>query len=225
MTTPKAFISYSHDSDAHKAWVLRLASDLRAKGIDVVLDQWDLAPGQDVSLFMQRGIVNADRVLLVCSGNYVEKADSGSGGVGYERLIVTAEVVQSIDTIKFVPIIRSNTKSKNVTPVFLGPRLYLDFRTDDQYDAKLDELVREMHGAPTLAKPALGPSPFSGTPVNVRQDPSISAREAGFFDNEWFSQESTRGQQGIAKIHLTGYMELRFGILHPISKSQIELLN
>jgi len=174
---------------------------------------------------MQRGIVNADRVLLVCSGNYVEKADSGSGGVGYERLIVTAEVVQSIDTIKFVPIIRSNTKSKNVTPVFLGPRLYLDFRTDDQYDAKLDELVREMHGAPTLAKPALGPSPFSGTPVNVRQDPSISAREAGFFDNEWFSQESTRGQQGIAKIHLTGYMELRFGILHPISKSQIELLN
>jgi hypothetical protein len=52
---PKAFISYSHDSSTHKDWVLKLASDLRAKGVDVVLDQWDLVPGQDVSLFMQRG--------------------------------------------------------------------------------------------------------------------------------------------------------------------------
>jgi len=56
MGAPKAFISYSHDSAGHQTWVLRLASDLRAKGIDVVLDQWDLVPGQDVSLIMQRGI-------------------------------------------------------------------------------------------------------------------------------------------------------------------------
>src|SRR5882672_5885405 len=51
---PKAFISYSHDSSAHKSWVLKLAGDLRAAGVDVVLDQWDLSAGQDVSMFMQR---------------------------------------------------------------------------------------------------------------------------------------------------------------------------
>lgn len=26
---PKVFISYSHDSDTHKNWVLKLATDLR----------------------------------------------------------------------------------------------------------------------------------------------------------------------------------------------------
>src|ERR1700760_3013443 len=155
MTVPKAFISYSHDSENHKAWVLRLASDLRSQSVDVMLDQWDLAPGPDVSLFMQRGISDADRVLLVCSENYVKKADRGSGGVGYERLIVTVEVVRSIDTVKFVPIIRNNTQEQ-VTPTFLGPRLYIDFRTDADYEAKLIELAREIHGAPTLAKPPLG---------------------------------------------------------------------
>lgn len=226
MSSPKIFISYSHDSDAHKAWVLQLARDLVASGVDVVLDQWDLAPGQDVSLFMQRGISDADRVILVCSEKYVQKADGGSGGVGYERLIVTAEVVQSIDTIKFVPIIRNNNKDKNVTPIFLGPRLYVDFRNDPQYGTKLEDLVREIHGTPAIAKPPLGSNPFSGTPVGARPTPgSAAAREAGFFDNEWFSRESTSAQQGIAKIHFTGYMELRFGLLHPLSKSQIELLN
>src|ERR1051326_4248455 len=76
---PKAFISYSHDSPEHEQWVLRLASDLRSMGVDVVLDQWDLVPGQDVSMFMQRGIAEADRVVLVCSSRYVSKSDAGIG--------------------------------------------------------------------------------------------------------------------------------------------------
>lgn len=89
MIAPRAFISYADDSTEHKAWTLKLATDLRAKGIDVVLDQWDLVAGQDVSLFMQKGIAEADRVLMICSANYVQKAEAGVGGVGYERPIVT----------------------------------------------------------------------------------------------------------------------------------------
>src|ERR1700737_1862846 len=130
MSAPKAFISFSHDSTAHKNWVLKLASDLRAKGVDVVLDQWDLVPGQDVSLFMQRGISEADRVVLVCSSAYVSKSEKGIGGVGYERLIVTAEVVQSIDTRKFIPILRGSAPNRKL-PVFLGPRMYIDFENDE----------------------------------------------------------------------------------------------
>src|SRR5882757_2268172 len=124
MRAPKVFVSYSHDSPDHKAWVLKLASDLRAQGIDVILDRWDLVAGQDVSMFMQKGIEGADRVLMICSADYVQKAEAGRGGVGYERLIVTAEVVQSIDTIKFIPILRANNDSKKV-PQFMGPRLYI----------------------------------------------------------------------------------------------------
>lgn len=108
MKAPSVFISYSHDSEEHKAWVLRLAVDLRERGVDATLDQWDLVPGQDVTNFMQKGILDADRVILVCSRSYVEKAEGGAGGVGFERLIVSGEVVQKIDTKKFVPLVRAN---------------------------------------------------------------------------------------------------------------------
>ena len=57
MNAPKVFISYSHDSKEHKAWVAKLSGELRGKGVDVVLDQWELSLGQGVTLFMQRGVV------------------------------------------------------------------------------------------------------------------------------------------------------------------------
>ena len=191
MAAPKVFISYSHDSDGHKAWVLKLAVDLRGFGIDVVLDHWDLVPGQDISLFMQKGIAGADRVLLICSANYVSKAELGAGGVGYERLIVTSEVVQSIDTIKFVPVIRDND-SPRVVPNFLGPRRYVDFRKPDEYEARLTELAREIHGAPAVSKPPLGPNPFSGTAISATQPKALASivearLKDGILETDWYS--------------------------------------
>ena len=47
MNPPRVFISYSHDSASHKEWVLNFATTLRNRGIDAVLDQWDLKPGDD----------------------------------------------------------------------------------------------------------------------------------------------------------------------------------
>jgi hypothetical protein len=223
---PKAFISYSHDTPEHKSWVLKLATDLRTIGVDVVLDQWDLALGQDVSLFMQRGISEADRVVLVCSAAYVLKSEKGVGGVGFERLIVTTEVVQSIDTTKFIPILRGSDSVKKL-PSFLGPRLYIDFENDEDYDAKLVELAREIHGAPAISKPSLGPNPFSGK-VAARIAPSASASAPApedRLDNNWFSAEESNARTGIAKLGFTGLMELRVGISHTLAKSQIELLN
>ena len=55
--------------------------------MDIIVDQWDLALGQDVSLFMQRGVASSDRAIMVCSEEYVKKADNGAGGVGYEVFI------------------------------------------------------------------------------------------------------------------------------------------
>jgi hypothetical protein len=229
MSAPKAFISYSHDSPSHKDWVLKLGSDLRARGVDVVLDQWDLVPGQDVSLFMQRGISEADRVVMVCSSDYVTKSEQGVGGAGYERLIVTAEVVNSIDTIKFIPILRGASSSKK-TPSFLGPRIYIDFENDAEYEPKLIELARQIHGTPTISKPPLGSNPFSGTPITpviagTSSPADTSATDDKSLKSNWFSQEQARAQGLISKINLTGYMELRANVLRPLSKSQIELLN
>ncbi|MCH7712968.1 MAG: toll/interleukin-1 receptor domain-containing protein [Chloroflexi bacterium] len=111
---------------------------------------------------MQRGITESRRVILVCAEGYVTKAEAGSGGVGYERLIVTAEIVQNIDTKKFIPVLRHNAGAHKV-PSFIGPRLYIDFSVDGDYQSQLDQLVREILGVPSVAKPPLGPNPFSGS--------------------------------------------------------------
>ena len=156
---PKVFISYSHDSPEHKQWVSELAASLRRNGIDAVLDQWDLGLGDDVTRFMERGIVDADRVLVICTDQYVNKANAGEGGVDYERMIINAELVQNLGTDKFIPIIRQASE-KEKTPTFLGTRVYADFTNDSQFDVECEKLIRELHEMPIVQKPPLGKSPF-----------------------------------------------------------------
>ncbi len=52
MSTPKAFISYSWDDDAHKSWVAELATRLRKDAVETILDQWHGVPGDQLPQFM-----------------------------------------------------------------------------------------------------------------------------------------------------------------------------
>jgi len=61
-TPPKVFISYSWDSDEHKAWILNLAKQLLANGVDVTLDQFELSLGKNLSHFMERAVADADKL-------------------------------------------------------------------------------------------------------------------------------------------------------------------
>ena len=156
---PKVFISYSHDSPEHKRWVSELGAKLRHNGIDAILDQWDLGPGDDVTQFMERGIMESDRVLVICTDSYVSKANAGEGGVGYERMIVTAQLVQDLGTDKFIPVIRQ-ASGQEKTPAFLGTRVYIDFRNSSEFESEFDKLVHELHRVPVVEKPPLGKNPF-----------------------------------------------------------------
>jgi hypothetical protein len=82
MAPPKVFVSYSHEEPEHDAWVLELAASLRKNGVDASLDQWDLRPGQDTTLFMESQIRDSDFVVLVCTPTYAEKSNIPRGGVG-----------------------------------------------------------------------------------------------------------------------------------------------
>ena len=160
---PKVFISYSHDSPEHRRWVSELGAKLRDNGVDAILDQWDLGPGADVTQFMERGILDSDRVLVVCTDSYVRKANAGEGGVGYERMIVTAQLVQDLGTDKFIPVIRQ-ALGQEKTPTFLGTRVYIDFRNDSQFESEFDKLIHELHRVPVIQKPPLGKNPFASLP-------------------------------------------------------------
>ena len=67
------FISYSHDSVEHKSWVKKFSDDLAVQGgFDVLLDQ-NLPKGFPLPRFMEQGLVNADKVLIVGTPQYKQK--------------------------------------------------------------------------------------------------------------------------------------------------------
>lgn len=162
MKPPRVFISYSHDSAAHKEWVLDFATTLRNRGVDAVLDQWDLKPGDDLPHFMETELARSDFAIMVCTERYVEKANAGEGGVGYEKMIMTSSLLERIDSNKVIPIVRQGAKAK--LPTFLGSKLYIDFSNDEDVEYSLDELLRTLLDSPLFEKPEIGSNPFK--PLN-----------------------------------------------------------
>lgn len=175
--TPKTvFVSYSWDSDDHRQWVIRLATALVSNGVNVLIDEWDLDYGDDLAKFMEQGVRDADRVLIVCTDEYVRKADAGIGGVGYEKMIVTGELVRNVGTKKFIPVIREGSDPDKLTPTFLATRLFSDFRDDTVFDQKLNELAYSITHGTKVTKPALGRAKL-GPPDNTDADNSKSSEE------------------------------------------------
>jgi hypothetical protein len=155
---PLIFISYSHDSEVHKGWVLEFASKLVDKGVDVILDAWNLRLGDDATRFMTDAVSRAHRVLMVCTQKYVDKYDSGKGGVGFEGLIVNGELVQNQGTAKFIPVVRQ--RGEAVVPKVFATRFYVDLSDESRFDEQFELLLRELHSAPRTPKPTLGKNPF-----------------------------------------------------------------
>lgn len=158
MKPPRVFISYSHDSADHKGWVLDFATTLRNRGIDAVIDQWDLKPGDDLPHFMETQLAQSDFAIMVCTERYVDKANAGEGGVGYEKMIMTSSLLQKIDSNKVIPIIRQEAVAR--LPTFLGSKLYINFSKDEDVEYSLDELLRTLLNSPLYEKPEIGTNPF-----------------------------------------------------------------
>lgn len=158
MSIPKVFVSYSHDNLDHKKWVNELATKMRNNGIDAILDQWDLMPGGDLPHFMETNLEKSDYILMICTETYVKKANDGKGGVGYEKMIITSNLLKDIDQKKIIPIIKQSGSSS--IPTFLKTKLYLDFSKNSQFEYSFDELIRTIHNSPLLKKPKIGNNPF-----------------------------------------------------------------
>jgi len=155
--TPKVFISYSWDGEAHQKWVLNLATKLRENGIDAILDQWELDLGKPIPNFMENSVAKSDRVICIITPKYNEKSINLHGGVGYEYSIISAEIMDKIDTQKFIPLLKEGN-NENI-PKSLKGRMYIDMRDDSSFEYRLEELLRGIYKAPKNKKPPIGKKP------------------------------------------------------------------
>jgi len=159
---PKVFISYSWNPPQHKERVIEFAKRLSADGVHVILDVWDLAPGQDKNLFMEQTVTNPDikKVLLVCNKSYKQKADERQGGVGTESLIMSKEVYDKAAQTKFIPLVfEFDEEGKAYLPTFIHSRIFFDLREGEDYEDNYEQLLRDIFDRPTHARPPIGVRP------------------------------------------------------------------
>lgn len=156
-TSPRCFISYSWDDDAHKDWVKDLAEKLRLDGVTSILDRWHAVPGDQLPAFMEKEIRESDYVLIICSQNYKVKSDNRTGGVGYEGDIITAEIFVNKQIRKFIPILRKGSW-RDAAPSYLLGKYYIDLSNDNHFSKNYEDLLLTLYKK-REAPPAVGSPP------------------------------------------------------------------
>ena len=103
---PRVFVSYCHSSLSTPR-VEDLARKLLASGVDAVLDVWELRPGHDLFVFMERAVLDPTitHVLLMCDRVYRDRSNGRSGGVGVETELIVPAVSTASHQSKFIPIV------------------------------------------------------------------------------------------------------------------------
>jgi len=162
MTAPKLFISYSWTDAEHEQWVINLATELRERGVDVILDKWDLKEGHDAVAFMEKMVTDPEikKVAIICDEEYAAKADGRAGGVGTETQIISREVYENQDQEKFVAVVcEKDETGKAHLPTYYKSRIYIDLSEPDRYADNFERLLRWIFDKPLHVKPELGNEP------------------------------------------------------------------
>ena len=154
----RVFISYSWDNKVHQEWVLKLCQDLRNRGVDAVIDQ-AMRKGNDLIDFMEKGIANAHRVLIIGTPNYKQKSEEKKGGVKYEQSIIKTSIFQGLDSDRFITILREGDGFDQSFPSIISTRGGYDMRNDDSYLEHLKALVHEIFDCPIVRLNPIGPVP------------------------------------------------------------------
>lgn len=174
---PRVFVSYSWDGDEHRAWVGALATRLRGDGVETILDQWHVAPGDQLPAFMERAVRESDYVLIVCTPRYKDRSDRRAGGVGYEGDIMTGEVFTTRNERKFIPILR-NAQWTPAAPSWLAGKYYVDLSGDPYAEHQYNDLLTTMLGTRPQAPPVRGSARPPGGSVPASSSRSMQSADS-----------------------------------------------
>lgn len=150
---PHVFISYAWEK-TQDDWVLNLSNELRKKGINCQIDKYQ-EHGTDLVRFMRDEIRNSDRVLVILTPKYKEKAESGRGGASYEGSIMSHAIYNEQNTTKFIPLLREGSFDISC-PDFISGRKGFDFSDDSRCEDEFAMLVKVLKGEPIIEIASIG---------------------------------------------------------------------
>ena len=167
---PRVFVSYSHETPAHRDRVLALCDRLRRDGIDAEIDQYEAAPPEGWPRWTLRQTEESDFVLIVCTETYRRRFDGreerGRGlGVAWEGAVVTQALYDAaVVTGKFVPVLFAPEDEAHVPTVLRGMNRY-NLGGEEGYE----QLYRYLTDQPATPRSALGP-PLSLPPKSRQSE-------------------------------------------------------
>lgn len=131
----KVFVTYAWENEEHNDTVISFVNFLREKGYDATIDRKKSQEETAINFnqMMVDGIRNADKVIVILSPKYKERADHTKGGVGFEFSIILEQLKGTNNKFIFVSFGKSDYKE--ITPIAIGGREILDLKKEqDEYD-------------------------------------------------------------------------------------------
>jgi len=148
---PKVFVSYSHDSDEHREWVLGLSERLRKEGFETMIDQYvQGTPLQGWPRWIENQIDWAEFVLVVCTEPYHRRfrgIEEGVGGRGVdlEGALISADLyISKQRSTKFVPVLRAASDEKLIPSILRVAARYLPSEKESFGLAALEAMACEV---------------------------------------------------------------------------------
>lgn len=151
-------VSYAHDGDEFKEKVVAFVSCLREKhGYNAIMDEYvkQKETAIDFNEMMSKMILNAEKVIVLLTAKYKERADGFWGGVGDEYRIIFEEIKKYPKKYIFASFepVNDETISK-IKPAALGNREIIYLSDDDN---QWDDLFSKLSGESIYDFPDVAP--------------------------------------------------------------------
>ena len=179
-SSPRVFISYSHDSQPHSDRVLAFAQAMRRDGIDVELDQFHNEEIVDWPRWCNEQISRdkSDFVLCICTDEYRRRIEGNvpperGKGVYWEGSLLDDEIYNEKGNPRLLPVLFDHEPETSIPRFLQGwTRCRLQQFTLD--DTGYEQVLRILTGKASVIKEHLGQPPDLPTAsVKVPPAPSV----------------------------------------------------
>lgn len=173
-------MSTKHDlflshNNADKPWAERLASAVEADSsgprLKVFFDKWDIPPGGDIPLELEKALQSSRYVGLVLSPEAL-----ASDWVSLERSTAIYKDPQARSQ-HLIPLLRKTCD----IPAMLARISYIDFRREQDFDAGLSQLIDVLRGRPPQRGGTVDPAD-----IHFREDADLLRQHRRIFDRPAF---------------------------------------
>ena len=124
------FVTYAWEDENHNDKIISFVDFLRKKGYNAKMDRLvtQEETATNFNKMMVAGIHESDKVIIVLSPKYKEKADTFKGGVGTEYQIILEEIKTKVN--KFIFVSFGDNSFETIVPTGIVGRDILDLKKD-----------------------------------------------------------------------------------------------